>query len=112
MRSLGSRLGTLYSCRGRPHHAHRWMPGLDEVGPGHRMEPRAVLRHQLRRVVPRDELVEHPSGLGVHQEHRAMLPHLLEGAEQGPVIGLPAFRLVDHELLEGGEPALHHPLDL
>ena len=85
---------------------------LDEVGPGHRVEPRAVARHQLRRVVPRDQLVEHPRRLGVHQEHGAVLPHLLQRAEQGAVVRLPPLRLVDHELLEGGEPAVHHPLDL
>ena len=53
------------------------------------MEPRAVAGHQLRSVVPRDELVEHARGLGVHQEHGAVLPHLLQRAEQGTVVRLP-----------------------
>jgi hypothetical protein len=41
-----------------------------------------------------------------------MVPHLLQGAEQGAVVRLPPLRLVDHELLEGGEPAVYHRLDL
>ncbi len=86
--------------------------GLDEVGPGHRMEPGAVARHQLRRVMPRDQLVEHARRLRVHQEHGAVLPHLLERAEERAIVRLPSLRLVDHELLEGGEAALHHPRDL
>ena len=76
------------------------------------MQPRAVARHQLRRVVPRDQLVEHSRRFRVHQEHGAVLPHLLQRAEQGAVVRLPPLRLVDHELLEGGEPAVDHSLDL
>ena len=41
-----------------------------------------------------------------------MLPHLLQRAEQGAVVRLPPLGLVDHELLEGGEPAVHHSPDL
>jgi hypothetical protein len=73
---------------------------------------RPVARHQLGRVVARDQLVEHARRLGVHQQHRPVLAHLLERAEEGAVVRLPPLRLVDHELLERGEAALHHPRDL
>jgi len=62
--------------------------------------------------MPRDELVEHARGLGVHEQRRAVLLHLLECPVEGTVIGLPPLGLVDHELLERGEAALHHPFDL
>jgi len=86
--------------------------GLDEVGTRHRVQPRAILLHHFRRMVSRDQLIEDARRLGVHEEHRAELAHLLERAVERAIVGLPPFGFVDHELLEGGEAALHHPLDL
>ena len=85
---------------------------LDEIRARHRVQARAVLLHQLRRVMTRDQLVEHSRRFGVHQQHRAVLLHLLERAEHRPVVGLPAFGFIDHEFLEGGEAPIHHALDL
>ena len=86
--------------------------GFDEVGPRHGVELRTVLLHQFRRVVTRDQLVEHAGTLGVHQQHGAQLAHGLERAEHRSVVALPAFRLIDHELFECRETAIHHPGDL
>ena len=76
------------------------------------MQPRAVLLHHLRRVVPRDQLVEHARRLGVHEQHAAVLAHLLERAEERAVVRLPALGLVDHEFFERREAAIDHSLDL
>ncbi len=86
--------------------------GLDEVGTRHRVQSRPVLLHQLRRVRPRDQLVEHSRGLGVHEKHRPILLHLFQRAEHGSVVGLPSLGFIDHELLEGGEAAIDHASDL
>ena len=43
-----------------------------------RVELRAVLLHQLRRVVAFDELVEHAGRLGVDEQHAPEIAHLFE----------------------------------
>ena len=95
-----------------PHHGALDGLGLDEVGARHRVQPGAVLLHQCGGVVPRDQLVEHTRRLGVHEEHGAVLLHLLERAVHRAVVRLPPLGLVDHELLEGAEAAVDHTLDL
>ena len=96
----------------RPHHRPLDRLRFDEVRPRHRVQSGAVLLHQLGRVMPGDQLVEHPRRFRVHEEHGAVLLHLLQRTEHRAIVRLPPLGLVDHEFLEGGEAAVHHPLDL
>ncbi len=72
------------------------------------MEPGAVARHQFRRVVPRDELVEDGRRLGVHEQHAVVLAHHLQRTEERAIVTLPALGGVDHEFLEGRVASSDH----
>ena len=92
----------------RPHDCPLNCLGLDEIGPGDRVQRRPVFFYLVGIVVPSNQFVQHARRLGVNQQHPAKFLAIFQGVKNGPVIRLPALGRVDHEFLERRTALLDH----